>query len=32
MEKAREEAERNSPQAQIERLSEALDELIMNMV
>jgi len=30
--KAREEAERNSPQAQIERLSEALDELIMNMV
>ena len=32
MEKARIEAERNSPQAQIERLSEALDELIMNMV
>jgi len=32
MEKARKEAERNSPQAQIERLSEALDELIMNMV
>ena len=32
MEKARIEAERNSPQAQLERLSEALDELIMNMM
>lgn len=32
MEKARIEAERNSPQAQLERLSEALDELLMNMM
>ena len=32
MERARIEAERNSPQTQIERLSEALDELIMNLM
>lgn len=32
MKKAMIEAERNSPQAQLERLSEALDELLMNMM